>query len=164
MPRALSARPTTDRAREALFGILSARFDFAGLSVLDGFAGSGAVSLEFASRGARVTAVETESAACRFIRDTAKKWNAEQVRVVRADALNWLQTCEATWDVLFFDPPYAWPRKKELPAVSRERGLIAPGGLLVLEHPEYEVFDDAEGWQETRQYGYAAFSLFDPAV
>lgn len=144
--------------------MLAARFDLTEISALDGFAGSGAVTLEFASRGARVTAVEREPAACRFIRETAKKWGAANVEIVRADALKWLTTCEETYDLLFFDPPYDWPRKPELLGVCRDRNLIAPKGLLVLEHPDYEAYDQTEGWQETRNYGYAAFSVFGGAV
>ena len=98
-------RPTSERMREALFNILGPETRDA--TVLDLFAGTGAVGLEALSRGARsVIFVEHAAAACRIIEaNIAKLGVGEACRVLRRDAL-WLPPARATIKLVFADPPY----------------------------------------------------------
>ena len=81
-PRNLRARPTTDFAKENLFNVLNNLVDFEECDVLDLFAGTGSVSYEFASRGAKsVTSVEINAVHHAFIRRTAKELGADNMFV-----------------------------------------------------------------------------------
>ena len=103
-------RPTPDRVRETLFNWLGQ--DLTGKRCLDLFAGSGALGLEAASRGARsVQMLDADAAVVRALRASVEVLRADQVRVERVDALDFLrrppQGQEQSVDVVFLDPPYA---------------------------------------------------------
>jgi 16S rRNA (guanine(966)-N(2))-methyltransferase RsmD len=103
-------RPTPDRVRETLFNWLGQ--DLTGKRCLDLFAGSGALGLEAASRGARsVQMLDADAAVVRALRASVASLQAGCVRVERADALDFLrrplQSEEERVDVVFLDPPYA---------------------------------------------------------
>jgi 16S rRNA (guanine(966)-N(2))-methyltransferase RsmD len=125
-----SARPTSSRAREALFDIL--RDDVAGSRFLDLFAGSGAVGLEAHSRGAsRAVFVERDSAAlaANLAAFGVEPEEHDLVRQDARDAAAALSRRGETFDVVFADPPYAIKA-----AFSRSLAtLLAPGGRLVLQ-------------------------------
>jgi 16S rRNA (guanine966-N2)-methyltransferase len=106
-------RPTSDRVREALFAMLE---DVGGASVLDLFAGSGALGIEALSRGAAdAVFVERDALALRALRANLASLDlaAPQARVRRADALAALRSArrrKETYDLIFIDPPYAQAR------------------------------------------------------
>ena len=86
-PKNLRARPTTDFAKENLFNVLTNLVDFEQCDVLDLFSGTGSISYEFASRGARsVTAVEINAVHYNFIRQTARELGCETIYPVKANA------------------------------------------------------------------------------
>ena len=100
-PRGTSVRPTSDKVRGAIFNVLG---DVSGLSVLDLFAGTGALGIEALSRGAADAAfVDTETAAVE--RNLAAV--GIDVRVHRRDALRFLAQAEDAYDLVFLDPPYS---------------------------------------------------------
>ena len=133
-----------------------------GLEALDLFAGSGAVSYELASRGAvSVTAIEQDSGACRYIQKQAQNFGLDAIRVVRADVFAFLGRAMTQYELVFADPPYTDPRLETLPHLVREAGLVAKGGLFILEHGEPPDFSEAEGFVEMRKYGHVHFSFFD---
>jgi 16S rRNA (guanine966-N2)-methyltransferase len=133
-------RPTPDRVRETLFNWLGQ--DLSGLAVLDCFAGTGALALEAASRGAaRVLALDTNANAVRSIAEHAKRLKDDgRVEVRRNDAIAALRTYGATFDIIFCDPPFAADeiyRALETHAPA----ALKPGGFLYLESArEYETF------------------------
>ena len=105
-PDGRDLRPTPDRVRETLFNWLGQ--DLSGLRCLDLYAGSGALGFEAASRGAaRVVLVERERTVCAALTLSRAALNAQQVEVVRADALEFLRTDHGVYDVVFLDPPFA---------------------------------------------------------
>lgn len=99
-------RPTPDRVRETLFNWLGQ--DMTGLRCLDLYAGSGALGFEAASRGAKaVVMVERERAAHAALMANRETLKAEQVKIVRADALDFLRSTPDVYDVIFLDPPFS---------------------------------------------------------
>lgn len=139
-------RPTPDRVRETLFNWLGQRLT--GLSCLDLFAGSGALGLEAASRGAAcVTLVEKHPRVIVALRDSVRLLGANQVSVVHADALEFLVKDRAAYDVVFIDPPYA----DGLPVAVLEHLLrrLAAGARVYVESDR--KFEPPSGWQTLRQ-------------
>ncbi len=130
-PRGGATRPTADRVREALFSVLG---DLTGLTVLDLFAGSGALGIEALSRGAAsVVFVERAAPALEALRANLAAVGAE-AEVRRADARTFVRNAlraGQTYDLLFLDPPY-----RDADHLGPEldlQGMIAPGGRLVTE-------------------------------
>ena len=99
-------KPTPDRVRETLFNWLGQHLQ--GLRCLDVFAGTGALGFEAASRGAKqVFLLEKNRMACNHLQKIQKQLNADQVHVLCADGLQFLQTDQGEeWDLIFLDPPF----------------------------------------------------------
>lgn len=99
-------RPTPDRIRETLFNWLQS--EIPGARCLDLFAGSGALGFEAASRGAaEVVLVEQAAAACQVLQGNIKLLQAENIRLLSLDAMQFLQVPGQPFNVVFLDPPYA---------------------------------------------------------
>jgi 16S rRNA (guanine966-N2)-methyltransferase len=108
---ARGTRPTSDRAREALFNSLAGLLDLAGARVLDLFAGSGAVGLEALSRGASAAEfVESDRGACAVINRNIATVGISGTVVHRRQAAVFLVGAgtDAPFDLVFADPPYAF--------------------------------------------------------
>lgn len=142
-PAGRIARPTSDRAREALFAIIAARAEggsvpappLAGAQVLDLFAGSGALGLEALSRGAaRAVFVDNDRRALAAI---ARNINAlgfgGRARIVRRDLARGRLPLAGPFDLVFCDPPYGRGLAGRAAAKVAEAGLLARHGLLVVE-------------------------------
>ena len=101
-------RPTSDRVREAIFSSLNHQLNFAGINVLDLFAGSGALGLESYSRGAgQVTLVDASAKAVSICQENARKLGIESVQVLKCKVNQYLSAVPAVgWDLVFMDPPY----------------------------------------------------------
>ena len=132
-PANLPVRPTTDMAREALFNILNNIVDFEDCAVLDLFAGTGAVSLEFVSRGAKeVTSIDINAACTSFIKSAASQFGVDNLHVVRADVFDLLKRANRSFQIVFADPPYDLSRLPELPDAVMMSGALADNGLFIL--------------------------------
>jgi 16S rRNA (guanine(966)-N(2))-methyltransferase RsmD len=144
-------RPTPDRVRETLFNWLGQ--DLTGWRCVDAFAGTGALGLEAASRGAaQVLLVEQDPELVALLRKTVARLGAEAVTVQRANGLSVLAALEpASMDLVFLDPPFdAALHEKALAAAARavgaqgliyleaptawEEGALSPHGLAALRH------------------------------
>ncbi len=160
-PHNLRARPTTDFAKENLFNVLNNLVDFGACDVLDLFAGTGSISYEFASRGARsVTSVELNPVHCNFIRQTAVQLGLENFYPVKANVFRYLTACPKQFDLIFSDAPYDLPNSENVVSEIFARNLLRPGGLLIFEHSKrMDVSDRPEFWQ-LRSYGSVQFSFF----
>jgi 16S rRNA (guanine966-N2)-methyltransferase len=126
-------RPTADRVRETLFNWLQPVL--AGVRVLDLFAGTGALGLEAASRGAAsAVLVERDPSLAASLRATAERLHADRVEVVCEDALRWLARSPSQgFDVVFLDPPFEaglWQ-----PALAALPPWLAADAWLYLEAP-----------------------------
>lgn len=145
-PEGRDTRPTGDRVRQAIFNALTSLDAVVGATVVDLYAGSGALGIEALSRGAtHATFVERSSVALAAIRaNLAATGLAARATVVQADALTWLATA-APVDLALADPPYAfadWPTLlARLPAAlavaESDREVEAPRGWLSLRVKRY---------------------------
>lgn len=162
VPSNITARPTTDFARENIFNVLENMVDFDGLRALDLFAGTGAVSFEFLSRGcAAVTAVEKAATQQRFIAKVAALLGDDNLSLVRGDVLRFLAGGGAPrFDVVFADPPYDMEGFGDIPGKVLASGLLAPGAVFVMEHSRKYDFSALPHFVEHRAYGSVNFSIF----
>lgn len=160
-PDNLPVRPTTDMARESLFNILNNYVDYEECSVMDLFAGTGAVSVEFLSRGAKdVTSIEINNQCTDFIKDTAQRLNLTNLHVVRADVFDLLKRAYKKFDIIFADPPYALKDLPQLPDIVFSKDILTEDGIFILEHPkEYDFSEHPNFWQH-RNYGKVNFTFF----
>ncbi len=155
-PRGSVTRPTSDRVREGLFAMLA---DVQGASVLDLFAGSGALGVEALSRGAaRVVFVERDAGAMRALRDNLSALCIEPAaaEVRRAEALRALRsarTREETYDLVFIDPPYGraheWGPELSLLLPS----LLSPAARVVVERDRRAPLELQMEVEQDRRYG-----------
>lgn len=160
-PNNLPVRPTTDLAKEALFNILQNQIDFENLKVLDLFAGTGNISLEFASReAAQVVSVDRSIQCINYIKDASRQHGLTQIKTFKADVLKYLQIETEKYDLIFADPPYDMPQIPELPKIIFDRDLLAEDGLLIIEHQSFQNLSQQPGFIEQRKYGHSSFSFF----
>jgi 16S rRNA (guanine966-N2)-methyltransferase len=156
-PKGLRTRPTSDFVRETAFNLIG---PVDGATVLELFAGSGALGIEALSRGAeRATLVESDRVACRTINANLDKLGLHAT-VLCQDALRALATDRSTYDLILADPPYDYDR---LPALAPHLGrVLAPDGLLVYQ-TEARVEPEIEGLRvrTSRKYGSARLTLFE---
>ena len=153
-PAGREVRPTSDRVREALFSALHSIDLLEGARVLDLFAGSGALGLEALSRGARsATFVERYPPAVESLRSNVEALGVTaESTIVRADALAWLRRAPAgAFDLVLADPPYDLAELPAMPALAAS--VLAPGGLLVIEHDRRVDFEETSGHLWSRRYG-----------
>ncbi len=160
-PRNLKARPTTDFAKENLFNVLNNLVDFEECEVLDLFAGTGLISYEFASRGAKsVTSVEINPVHYDFIRRTARQLGIENLHPVKANVFLYLKNCTKQFDIIFSDAPYDLEGSETVIREVLDRGLLRPEGLLIFEHSKKMDFSACPEFWQMRSYGSVQFSLF----
>ncbi len=160
-PKNITARPTTDFAKESLFNLLNNRLDFEGIDVLDLFAGTGGIGIECVSRGAReVTAVEIAHVQQNWIISCCRQLGIKNLSVIRGDVFKFLSACRTKYDLIFADPPYALDELPTLPDVILERGILKEDGWLVIEHGKDTDFTSHPRHVETRTYGSVHFSFF----
>ena len=163
-PKSFSGRPTTDFARESLFNILHHQMDMEGLKVLDLFGGTGSVSYEFASRGAAsVLSVEKDRKASRFIKQTIEDFQIDDIAdVIAADVFGLMGNNIGSYDIIFADPPFEHPQIANLPNLLLQQSWLAPGGMIIVEHPPQLDFSKVPHFDRTRKYGQVCFSFFKP--
>ena len=168
-PAGESTRPTAERTKEAVFSMLQGRFE--GRRVLDLFAGSGQMGLEAVSRGAtHALLLDRDKNAVAIINQNARHTKlVDKVTVQTGDALSLLRTyCGAPFSLIFLDPPYRLGLLPECLRTIADKGLLAPGGVIVCESGDGNVFGGDEALaaryridRESR-YGAAFVTLLSP--
>ena len=163
-PKGTATRPTGDRVREAAFNLIG---PVDGATVLDLYAGSGAMGLEALSRGAaRCVFVEGDRAACGVIKANLEKLRLTGAVVHCRDALAALREDASTgrrYDLVLVDPPYGeYASSLQMPLSDLLPGVLAPNGLLVLEtgakvEPELPLT-----LLTSRRYGSARLTVYGP--
>lgn len=158
-------RPSTDRLREALFSIMAPVVP--GATVLDLFAGSGALGIEALSRGARhCTFVEKHRAACGTIAANLEKTGLRNAKILAMDVFTALGKLGSAFDLVLADPPYAVTAGKDLAAGLLSDGrlpaLVKAEGKLVLETESVRAPPAGEAWDLAgrREYGGSAILIY----
>lgn len=156
-----SARPTSDRVREALFSILEHRGFVEDCQILDVCAGSGAFALEALSRGARsAVAIDLAREAIMAMKDNAKKTDLD-LHVVSSKAETWLAQADAQFDLIFIDPPYQIGEQAITTMVTLAADLLVDDGLMVIERdsrspepswPESVTAEKPRQWGDTTMW------------
>jgi 16S rRNA (guanine(966)-N(2))-methyltransferase RsmD len=150
-PDNLPVRPTTDRAKEALFSILDSRYYFDGKNILDLFSGTGNIAFEFCSRGVEhSTCVDNNNNCINFINKTSSdlKLNITSIQ----------ESCEKQFNIIFADPPYNFEWHQKIKEIIFERNLVKKDGCLIIEHDSSTSFENNN--VEVRKYGTVHFSIF----
>ncbi|WP_446809664.1 16S rRNA (guanine(966)-N(2))-methyltransferase RsmD [Methylomonas sp. 2BW1-5-20] len=134
-------RPTPSRVRETLFNWLQA--DILHSRCLDLYAGSGALGLEAASRGARqVVQVENNPASCQKLRENIAKLAAAQVKLVQQDVSHFLNGSAQPFDLVFLDPPFGQGLIWQTCKLLDDKGWLAAYAKIYLECERNRPLDD----------------------
>lgn len=164
-----SIRPTSDRAREAMFNILASRIGvhLEGVKVLDLFAGTGALGLEALSRGAQSAVfVDTGVESRGLIRDNIEAFGIAGIaKLLRRDATSLgVAGTMGPFDLVFLDPPYNQGLGEQALASLRAGKWLAPTATIVLEEASDVEVTLPEGFtlDDRRQYGAAALHFIRP--
>jgi len=165
VPEGPGVRPTSDRAREAVFNILehglNGSVTLADSSVVDVFAGSGALGLEALSRGAaHATFIDTHPPALKCIRRNAGTIGAGRaVTLLKLDAVRLPPpplAAQAPCNLAFLDPPYESGLAPQVLLSLARKGWLGPQSLCVVELAAKEDFTPPEGFEEVDQRTYGA--------
>lgn len=162
VPSQPGLRPTTDRIRETLFNWLAPMIE--GCRCLDCFAGSGALGLEAASRGAAaVVMLERNGAVARELVRHVGKLDADQVLVLHRDALRWLADAPVEpFEICFLDPPFRSGLLAPALEVLAARAWVAGGGLVYLETDKaagWPLLPGGWEWYRQKQAGQVGYGL-----
>ena len=154
-------RPTTDRAKEALFNKLTHELNFEQLEVLDLFAGSGSLSLECLSRGAKkVVSVDSNKNAIRFMNTLKNDWKIDPQtwQIVHSDALKYMQRNSIlSAELILLDPPYDFVNLTEL--VSHIVMEASVHACIVVEHSSTRTLPELN-LKDLRSYGQSSFAFY----
>lgn len=150
-PKGHKTHPMNEKGRGALFNALG---DIEGLTVLDAFAGSGAIGIEAISRGAKFALMIDESKQAQLaIADNIKATQVtKQTKLVKASANAWLSTTNDQFDLVVLDPPF---EKLQKPLLKQLSERTKPGGLAIFSLPPNEFVDLDECFEnlQTKKYG-----------
>jgi 16S rRNA (guanine966-N2)-methyltransferase len=158
-PASRDIRPTADRLRESVFNILIHAYSdpIDGARVLDLFAGTGALGIEAASRGAKFTLFVDNGAEARaLLRNNVEALGLGGLtKVYRRDAtdLGPAHPVEP-FSLVFLDPPYAKGLAEKALASLRDGGWLVPGALLVVEEAKAAAFKAPDGFEELERRAY----------
>ena len=154
-------RPTTDIAKEGLFNVIQNNLEIEKLKTLDLFGGTGNISYELASRGAKdLTIVEKDEQMFSFIKKTASDLKIGNFRPVKMDVFKFIDQCIDQYDFIFAGPPYALQNIDYLPKFIFEKKLLNPSGWFILEHTPRNDYKKFPFYKAERKYGTTIFSIF----
>ena len=157
-----ATRPTTDKIKESLFNIL-APYIGGGETVLDLFAGSGALGLECLSRGAESAVfVEKNKNAAQIVKkNIAALGYDEKSRVAVTDFEKFLGSCDDSFDLIFIDPPYNSGFYEAALTLIKKNRLLKRAGLVVLEHAAADEIPNLYGYSiiKVRNYGTTTITI-----
>ena len=162
-PKKLPVRPTTDRSKEALFNILQHQFDWENTSALDLFSGTGSISYEFGSRGAKeIIAVDQNKMCNDFIRKTSERLELN-IKAIKMDAIKYLSTISKSYNLIFADPPYHHKTHQYISLIEIifDNNLLKKEGLLIIEHSSQKKLESHPRFSQSRKYGSNVFSFFE---
>lgn len=156
-------RPTTDFAKEGLFNILQNTIDFAGISFLDLFGGTGSHSYELISRGcSNVTYVDKHGPCIAFVKKLSKELDIDQyINIIKEDVSKFIKSNRGSYDYIFAGPPYPLQWLDSIPELIFQTNILKSEGLFVLEHNPDHNFANHPNFVSSRNYGTTIFSFFE---
>lgn len=162
VPTNITARPTTDFARENIFNVIENLIDIEGIRALDLFAGTGAVTFELLSLGAAsVTAVEKAATQFNFIRKVGALLGDTNLHAVKGDVRRFVaSSAPSTYDLVFADPPYDLPDFDDIAMKIIDSEMVKPGGYFILEHNARHSYSEHPWFEQHRAYGSVNFTIF----
>ncbi len=171
-PAAKATRPTSDRVKESLFAKLDAMGVIEGARVLDLFAGTGALGLESASRGgAAVELVERDRNAFALLEQNVKsslssfekQGISTKIQAHNLDALRYLKSATAAFDLVFIDPPYDFPNAELAQLLIAISDILSEEGLVIVERSSRSEQLEIETLelQSSKTYGDTAVWIFE---
>jgi len=153
-------RPTSDRVKESLFGILTPLLY--GSRALDLFSGSGSLGIEALSRGAKeVVFNDSSRESVELLKKNLKTLGIEGQRVMNMDYVTALNSLGGRFDIIFLDPPYREKYEESALSIIDERSLLSSGGVIAYEKDKEVNFVPA-GLEkyDVRRYGKAIITFF----
>lgn len=135
-PKGSNVRPTLSQVRESVFSTLFSITDFEDKSFLDAFAGSGIMGFEAISRGFKSCSFfEKDKKTFFLLKTNAQKLNV-QAEFYLGDTAKLLKKAEQSFDIIYVDPPYQSGLYDEIVSIIKEKKLLNPNGILILEYPK----------------------------
>ncbi|MFZ9661435.1 MAG: RsmD family RNA methyltransferase [Chitinophagaceae bacterium] len=154
-------RPTTDIAKEGLFNVIENNLDLAECDTLDLFGGTGSISYELASRGARsLVIIEKDPAMFDFIKKTSLILGINNIQIMKMDVFKYIHQAKEKFDFIFAGPPYALQNIDDLPLKIFEMELLKPNGWFILEHTPKNDYKNLKWYKTEKKYGTTIFSIF----
>jgi len=161
LPKNFPSRPTTDSAKEGLFNILTNRIDFEDCDVLDLFAGTGNISLEFLSRESKsVLSIDSHFVAFKNMKKLLHEVESTNWKVIKNDVFKYVPKLDRQFDVVFADPPFGLEKIYDIPKLVLDSDLLKEDGLLIIEHGRETDFSKTEHFENCRNYGGVNFAFF----
>lgn len=162
-PAREKTRPTEDRTKEAVFSIIQPILS--GARVLDAFAGTGQIGIEFLSRGAgSVLFCELRAPMASVVRANVEKTKfAERSRILVRDVRRLIPKTEEVFDYVYLDPPFRSGMDASVMELLHRYGRLAPGALVIVESSkDDDAAEEAEGYEKTfdRTYGSKRIRIF----
>lgn len=152
-------RCSTDKVRQALFNILGPDFIYDEVNVLDCFAGSGAVSVEFISRGAKwVKSVDFNQKCCSYMESLKASFTIDNWQISCSNVQRVLNESDK-FDLIFADPPYSDADINEFIDSVLDGTVLKKSGIFVLEHSSKIQFDRKE-LSKSKKYGESCLSFY----
>lgn len=157
-----NTRPSSDRLKEAMFNQIGPYFDCG--TLLDVFAGSGAIGFEALSRGMdKVTLIEKNRKAASIINQNIKALNIKnEVNLINGDALAVLKTIDETYDIIFIDPPYGFEKLEDVALLASK--LLNENGTLLIETDKFTDVSKFIGKltkTKEKQYGFVKLHTYE---
>jgi 16S rRNA (guanine(966)-N(2))-methyltransferase RsmD len=164
MLRDNSIRPATDRVKGSIFNMLQNRLSLVDAKVLDLFAGSGNLTFEALSRGAAdAVLVDSGRSAIEIINRNAQQLECEdRCTILQADAIQFIDHCRDSFDLIFADPPYRYEGTRDIPALVFQRKMLKKEGFLIIEHSKHTDFPGSPDYMLSvcKEYGNTRVSFF----
>lgn len=159
-PNLKITRPTTDRAKEAIFSMI--QFKVPNSLFLDLFSGSGSIAIEAASRGAmKVIAVENNQEAVKVIKQNLETLSISNVHVMRSNVMDYLATSRGKkFDFIFLDPPYGDIKLyNDSLSLMKEMDILKDEGWIIIETSDPKNISIPEGFIKLKDKKYGKSSI-----
>ncbi len=167
LPKSSTIRPTSEKIRMALFNTLGDLI--LNSTMLDIFAGSGAIGIEALSRKASsVNFIEKDRNLCKLINETLININQQNLsHVIQGNAVTILKQLNSKYDFIFADPPYDYDNKDEILSIIEKSELLNPEGMIILEHRSNENINETSiniKRFDVRKYGDTQISFYKKII